>query len=125
MSNQAMLLKKANNGPALKIILVGDAKTGKTQFARRCFNYPPENYSPTLGVEVYPYAYRKKDGTYSKINIWDCAGDKNFMGLKDGYWLATNCAIVFSDNYIPQLEEKGIEYVKFNPSLTLEQHLGL
>ena len=76
-----------------KIVLIGDAKVGKTTFVELLKNGSFKNdYIPTLGVEVNPI--RRGTKCY---NIWDCAGDERFGGLRDGYWVEAQGAIVMCD----------------------------
>ncbi len=87
-----------------KIVLIGDAKVGKTTFVSlllgkhfRCGILMEESfsndYTPTLGVEVHPI--RRGTKCY---NIWDCAGLERFGGLRDGYWIQAQGAIVMCDS---------------------------
>ncbi len=46
----------------------------------------------TLGVEVHPV--KRGDDRY---NIWDCAGSEKFVGLRDGYWMQAQGAIIMCD----------------------------
>lgn len=46
--------------------------------------------TPTLGVEVHPY---RTDGKV--FNLWDCAGKEKLGGLRDGYYINANIALIF------------------------------
>jgi small GTP-binding protein len=76
-----------------KLILVGDAKAGKTTLVDRCKNKPVREYKPTLGVEVHPLLVN--EGTLLKI--WDTAGNPRFEGLRDAYYVQADGAIIMVD----------------------------
>lgn len=97
-----------------KVVFIGDTRTCKTAYAthlafqckhgnrhanvlgvhRWSGDYLGEKHSPTLGVEVHPYIL---DGAV--ISIWDCAGKEEFGGLRDGYYIAADGAVVFAQNF--------------------------
>ena len=55
-------------------------------------------YVPTIGVEVLPITINTNNTTI-KFNIWDVAGQDRFYGIRDGYFIQANCAIIMlSDN---------------------------
>ena len=110
-----------NNITDFKIVLVGDAKVGKTSLLYKLlypdasldsilneFNSPeyedfiikdvdiPNNYCPTLGVSVHPITFLTNYGTY-RLTIWDCAGQEKYKGLRDGYFIQTHGAIIMGD----------------------------
>ncbi|KAJ6555703.1 GTP-binding nuclear protein GSP1/Ran [Mycena vulgaris] len=101
----------SNNGPAtFKLALVGDRGTGKTTFVKRHlmgefdkkihrYNHPPALAfgSPrTLGAEVHPLIFTTNFGI-ARFNVWDIAGDEEFLGLRDGYYSQSQCAIIMFD----------------------------
>ncbi len=60
-----------------KIVLIGDAKVGKTTFINLLQkNDYKDSYTPTLGVEVNPILRANKC-----FNIWDCTGSDKYRGL--------------------------------------------
>lgn len=90
----------------LKIVLCGDAKCGKTTNVRRWKgNYKSENYRPTLGVEV---------STKANVTIWDCAGDKKFAGLLDGYLLGADLVIIVGVGEMAQRYSKCAQLLNLN-----------
>ena len=78
----------------VKISIIGNSAVGKTSFVRKLLtNEIPEEHIATLGVEVFPVSKNNKI-----FNLWDCAGLEKFGGLRDGYWLKSDGAIIFSSS---------------------------
>ena len=48
------------------------------------------------GVEVHPLVFHTNRGPI-KFNVWDTAGQERFGGLRDGYYIQGQCAIVMFD----------------------------
>ena len=83
--------------PEFKLILVGDGGVGKTTFVNRHLTGEFEKkYVATLGVEVHPLVFHTNRGPI-KFNVWDTAGQERFGGLRDGYYIQGQCAIVMFD----------------------------
>ena len=102
-----------------KIVLIGDAKVGKTTLIHLLLTGEyKEKYSPTLGVEVHPI--RRGDKCYG---IWDCAGDPRYIGLKDGYWIQADGAIVMCDASNPTSVENvatwARDFRRIQPNATI------
>mmetsp|Transcript_22294 Transcript_22294/g.62613 ORF Transcript_22294/g.62613 Transcript_22294/m.62613 type:complete len:88 (-) Transcript_22294:594-857(-) len=84
-----------DNVPTFKIILVGDGGVGKSTFVKRHSTGEFEKkYKATLGVEVTPLRFNTNMGPIT-FNCWDCAGQEKFGGLRDGYYIMAQGAIVF------------------------------
>lgn len=78
---------------SMKVVLVGGPSVGKTSLTKKlAFNEEPNMYVATLGVEVHPCYYKNKI-----CAIWDCAGDPRFWGLREGYFVRANVAILMLD----------------------------
>eukprot|EP00894_Picocystis_sp_ML_P000322 jgi/Pico_ML_1/50839/g1975.t1 len=83
--------------PNFKLLLVGDGGTGKTTFVKRHRTGEFEKkYEPTIGVEVRPLDFYTNRGQI-RYYCWDTAGQEKFGGLRDGYYIHGNCAIIMFD----------------------------
>lgn len=83
--------------PEFKLILVGDGGVGKTTFVKRHLTGEFEKkYVATLGVEVHPLDFHTTHGKI-KFNVWDTAGQEKYGGLRDGYYIQGECAIIMFD----------------------------
>mmetsp|Transcript_11129 Transcript_11129/g.27012 ORF Transcript_11129/g.27012 Transcript_11129/m.27012 type:complete len:215 (+) Transcript_11129:443-1087(+) len=86
-----------NINPRFKLILVGDGGVGKTTFVKRHLTGEFEKkYIATLGVEVHPLKFFTNRGPII-YDIWDTAGQEKFGGLRDGYYIQGQAAIVMFD----------------------------
>lgn len=83
--------------PEFKLILVGDGGVGKTTFVKRHISGEFEKrYVATRGVEVHPLKFSTNLGPI-QFNVWDTAGQEKFGGLRDGYYIQGQCAIIMFD----------------------------
>jgi GTP-binding nuclear protein Ran len=80
-----------------KLIIAGDGGVGKTTFIARhkTGEFRPK-YIPTVGAEVCPLKFHTSDGPII-FNTWDVAGMEKYHGLRDGYFVGGECAIVMYD----------------------------
>jgi len=83
--------------PKFKLILVGDGGVGKTTFVKRHRTGEFEKkYIATMGVEVNPLPFSTNLGRVI-FNCWDTAGQEKFGGLRDGYYIGGQAAIIMFD----------------------------
>ena len=88
---------KMAEGVQRKLVLVGDGGVGKTTFVKRHQTGEFERkYIPTVGVEVSQLTFQTSRGPLT-YNIWDTAGQERFGGLREGYYLEADCAIIMFD----------------------------
>ena len=55
-----------------------------------------KRYIATLGVEVHPMPFFTNHGQVN-FNVWDTAGQEKLGGLRDGYYIHGQCAIIMFD----------------------------
>lgn len=83
--------------PTFKCLLVGDGGTGKTTYVKRHIKGEfIRKYVATMGVEVHPLIFGTNYGRI-QFNIWDTAGQEKFGGLRDGYYINAQAAIIMFD----------------------------
>eukprot|EP01132_Coremiostelium_polycephalum_P003632 gene3632-4523_t len=88
---------QADSTPSIKLVLVGDGGVGKTTFVQRHNTGAFESrYIPTLGVQVHQLPFYTNVGKIL-FNVWDTAGQEKFGGLRDGYYIQGQCAIIMFD----------------------------
>jgi len=90
----------------------------------------------TLGVDVIPIDIHNNNDKI-RLNIWDCAGDKKYRGLKEKYHINTQAAIIFRNsnkgngyNYENELPENiprfyVDNYNLQNPEYTVDEYKNL
>lgn len=83
--------------PSFKLVIIGDGGTGKTTFVKRHRTGEFEKkYEPTMGVEVHPLDFTTNRGPI-RFWAWDTAGQEKLGGLRDGYYIHCQCAIIMFD----------------------------
>jgi len=95
--------------PSFKLVVVGDGGTGKTTFVKRHLTGEfDKKYEPTMGVEVHPLDFTTNRGQI-RFFCWDTAGQEKFGGLRDGYYIHGQCAIIMFD-VTSRLTYKNVPY---------------
>ena len=75
-----------------RVLLLGDANTGKTSYLQTLQNLPfNQHYIPTLGITQTTYDHL--DG--KSYTIVDIGCSPAFGGFRDGYCIGGNAAIFF------------------------------
>jgi len=91
------LAMAAMGGPEFKLVLVGDGGVGKTTLVKRHLTGEFEKkYIPTLGVEVN-LKFSTNCGPLT-FNVWDTGGSEKFGGLRDGYYIQGQSALIMFDD---------------------------
>lgn len=95
-----------------KLTLIGDGNSGKSSFARRLLNGQFQNsYVPTLGFDVYPITFNN-----ITFDIWDTAGQDQFGGLKERYYVKSDACIVFYTKNSDHLktDQELYKFIQYN-----------
>ena len=58
--------------------------------------HPAAPAAATIGVEVHPLDFTTNRGKI-RFYCWDTAGQEKFGGLRDGYYIHGQCAIIMFD----------------------------
>ncbi|KAL0231696.1 hypothetical protein GEMRC1_011100 [Eukaryota sp. GEM-RC1] len=81
-----------------KVVLVGDAGTGKTsliqRFTRHSFN---PSYSSTVGIDFFSKSIYFSDRDSVQLLLWDTAGQEKFSALVPSYLRDCSAAIIVFD----------------------------
>ena len=93
----------------LKFIILGDSSVGKTNilsaFKDGTFN---DKLEPSIGVEFISKNI-EIDDTIFRLQIWDTAGQENFLSMTRVYFRNSSCALIVYDI----TEKRSFEHVKF------------
>ena len=112
LKHEKRKLIRLHVAPTFKLILVGDGGVGKTTFVKRHRTGEFEKkYVATMGCEVHPIPFYTNMGPVI-FNCWDTAGvslglaqlnsivllgQEAFGGLRDGYYIGGQAAIIMFD----------------------------
>jgi Ras-related protein Rab-1A len=85
------------NDYVFKIIIIGNAGTGKTSLlSRLCNNIFIDTYISTIGIDFKTKVF-DIDGYNVKLQIWDTAGQEKFKSIVSNYYRNINGIIVVFD----------------------------
>ncbi len=80
-----------------KILLVGESKVGKTTFIQKHLTREYiQDYNPTVGIKSHLLKFNTNYGLIV-LNIHECGGHKNFVGLPINYYQHSDAVIVMFD----------------------------
>ena len=78
-------------------MILGGEAVGKTSFVKKQISgLFEEKYIATQGVEVSSITFYTNHGPI-KLGIWDTAGQEKLGGLREGYYIGANAAIIMFD----------------------------
>jgi GTP-binding nuclear protein Ran len=93
--------------PRLKLVLVGDGGVGKTTLAKMWAGGSFETrYVATVGVDVHHVVVHTNLGSVV-LDIWDCAGQEKFAGLRDRYFISGQAGLAFGDAGSQQSQQRA------------------
>jgi GTP-binding nuclear protein Ran len=80
-----------------KLVILGEGGVGKTSFVQRHNSGEfVKKYEPTHGVDVSTVSFSTNKGDIH-FKCWDVAGQNEFTGFQDGYYIKADCAIIMFD----------------------------
>lgn len=97
----------------MKICLVGDARTGKTALIRQligAYDSDECNYIATIGAEMSCVEIDEGGNSTINVYLWEVAGNDKFSGLREGYYINADGAIILYD-YDPSIWRKDLQRV--------------
>ncbi len=91
-------MKAANKEYLFKLVIIGDAATGKSSLLRRyCENAFGDKYVCTVGVDFHIKILKMKDGRLVKLQIWDTAGQERFKVMTKSYYRSAKACLIVYD----------------------------
>ncbi len=76
--------------------LRADLAPARSRLLCNLLNLPSPPSPATIGVEVHPLDFTTNRGKL-RFYCWDTAGQEKFGGLRDGYYIHGQCAIIMFD----------------------------
>ena len=121
-----------------KVSLIGASEVGKSSFLKRLLYGYNHIYvtEKTLGVDVIPIDIQNNNHKI-RLNVWDCAGDERYRGLKEKYHIDSQAAIIFRstnnknhciyENELPENIPKFYvdDYNLQNPEYTVDEYKSM
>lgn len=88
------------NEHLFKVLVIGEASTGKTSFIKRYVcQYFSNAYKATIGVDFALKSFKWDDDTVIRLQLWDIAGQERFGSMTRIYYRdAVGALIVFDVN---------------------------
>eukprot|EP00062_Callorhinchus_milii_P002362 gi/632938471/ref/XP_007905095.1/ PREDICTED: ras and EF-hand domain-containing protein-like isoform X2 [Callorhinchus milii] len=85
------------DGPLYRLVLAGDAGSGKSSFLQRlCMNEFKGDIPTTLGVD-FQVKKLLVDGEVTTLQIWDTAGQERFRSIAKSYFRKANGVLLLYD----------------------------
>lgn len=101
-----------------KISVLGLSGCGKTSITQRYVNNTFTNYmASTIGAAFSVKMYKNPDGSFIRLDIWDCCGQTRFDSIAPIYYRSSKACIVVYDITDLKSYEKAKEWV----SILLEE----
>lgn len=85
----------------VKLILLGDGRSGKTSLANRLLGKPlPKEDDRTQGVDIVigEYNFKSSNGGNFKINIWDFAGQDKYKTLHQLFYTESSLYVMVAES---------------------------
>ena len=104
---------------ALKFVILGEGRVGKTSILSRYFN---KKFDDSEKSTVNPSFYKKKENYQGKqidLNFWDTAGQEQFNAINTMYYTGAVGAVLVYDVTIPETFEKVKDWIN-----TLKEAVG-
>ena len=81
-----------------KIVLVGECSVGKTALTQRLvYDMYQKKMDPTIGVDYSTKIFKMSDSSRVKLQMWDTAGQENFISLIRTYYKDVAGALIVFD----------------------------
>ena len=104
---------------SIKVIFVGNSKSGKTTIVEALNQTINNQWLPidvnlipisttTLGVDVAIF----NSQTGLNYKIWDCAGDIRYGGLREGYYIGATIACIFGGGIDGKSNQQWVQQIR-------------
>ncbi|EAY03807.1 small GTP-binding protein, putative [Trichomonas vaginalis G3] len=94
---------------AFKVVLIGDAGTGKTSMLNRLISQQfSETVQPTVGAGYYTWVTRNGEHTI-KLNIWDTAGQEMYKSVGSIYYRSSQACLLIVPHSEADLDYKSLD----------------
>ena len=103
-----------------KILLIGEASSGKCPFLSHNVGIWDDNFVPKIGVDFKLKTFQIENGKKVKLQIWDTAGQERFKNITASYYRgASGIILIYSindresfDNLTSRLIEINKQYIQ-------------